>query len=128
MLEDFKELRDEELGISCPLQRELTEEEWQAFLKCARHGFRTCDRIHNEFTPKIEEHDITELQIERALHPRSRLIAYEHEGMARLGLYDPEQCIFLIGTLPKGEFFNAFEREEIDRYAANLEDVRWLRE
>lgn len=127
MLNDLHELRDEELGIHCPLQREFTEEEWQAFLKCARHGFASCGRIHKEFTAKIEDHFLSENEIERALQERSMLVSYENHGLPRIGLWDPVQGIFIVGTVPAGLFLTAFRVKDFGGYITRRESVLWLR-
>lgn len=128
LVSEIRELYDEDTHVACPLDRGHDTEEWGAFLQCARRGFETSGRLHNEFTAKIAEHGVTERDVERALHRRSHLLRYDHEGLPRLGLWDPKQGLLVIATLPAGLFFNALWKQDIIKYAANLDNVQWLKQ
>ena len=75
--------------LDCQLEREYTEEEWRAFVDCARRSFASGEALHNEFSAKIAAHDVREARVERSLSRQGSLLIYEHAGRPRLAAWHP---------------------------------------
>jgi hypothetical protein len=116
------------LPQGCQVDRAYTDEEWRAFLACARKGFETGEGIHREFYAKIEAHSVRESEILATLRARgAKLVAYEHLGMGRIAMWVEQLGILVIGTEKEGLILSAFEPPDIDRYVEGMAKVRWLR-
>jgi hypothetical protein len=116
-------------GLDCPLDHEYSEEEWRAFVQCAREGMESGERLHNEFSAKLEEKGLKEGEVQRALRSGAWLTIYRKSTASRLGLWDPRSDLMVVGTIPDGLILTAF-RLPLHRAAAYLErqaDQGWLR-
>ena len=116
-------------GLACPLDHEYSEEEWRAFVQCAREGMESGKRLHHEFSAKLVEKGIPAARAEQAITSEACLSVYEKEGLPRLGLWNPRSEMMVIGTVPAGLILTAF-RVPAPRARVYLEaqiGQRWLR-
>ena len=117
-------------GLDCPLDHEYSEEEWRAFVQCAREGMESGERLHNEFDAKMTEHGLSPRQVERAVHLGTALAHFVNQGMTRLAAWDPQQRLVIIATVPDGLILTAFPLRpgrEPETYLYGFDEVRWLR-
>jgi hypothetical protein len=119
-------------GLDCPLDHEYSHEEWRAFVRCAREGMESGERLHKEFYDEVEvKHGLSPREVERAVRTAASLLLYEMEGTPRLGLWDPEKGFFVVGTLPDGFVLTAFQlvdERHRDVYINGFEgEKRWLK-
>ena len=116
-------------GLDCPLDHEYSEEEWRAFVACAREGMVSGGRLHNDFEVEIDGHDLSSREVEKAVRQDACLVLFETDLTPRLGLWDPRSELFLVGTVPDGLVLTAFplEGERAERYLQTRSRVRWLK-
>ncbi len=112
--------------LDCQLERGYTEEEWRAFLDCARRSFDSGEGLHKEFSAKLVTHGVREERVRRSLTRQASLLVYEHSGRPRLALWHPETELFVIATVRGGLIFNAYPVERVSAYARRLKGSRWL--
>ena len=116
-------------GLDCPLDHEYSEQEWRAFIRCAREGMESGERLHNDFEVEIDGHDLSSRRVEQAIRQDASLVLFETDSTPRLGLWDPHSELFLVGTIPDGLILTAFPLEggRAERYLETRGWVRWLR-
>jgi hypothetical protein len=118
-------------GLDCPLDREYSEAEWQAFLRCAREGMASGERLHRELYAKAAEHSVGPWDVEHAVRADAALVRYTNRnGRDTLGLWDPHSRLFVVGTIPDGLVLNAFrldDEQHWERYVSRFERLRWLK-
>ena len=115
--------------MPCPLDREYSEEEWHAFVECARKGMASGERLHNDFEVEVARHDLPTREVEKAVRADASLVVFETDTTPRLGLWDPHSELFIVGTIPDGLILTAFplEGERAQRYLNTRDGVRWLK-
>ena len=118
-------------GLACPLDHEYSVEEWRAFLRCAREGMASGERLHNDFELEVAAHSVPTRAVERAARSDASLVRYvNHEGREALGLWDPHSRLFVVCTVPDGLVLTAYElrdEQHWERYINSFESLRWLR-
>ena len=118
-------------GLDCPLDHEYAHEDWTAFVKCAREGMASGERLHKEFDAKVAAHEVEPREVERAVRADAVLVRYiNRKGRDTLGLWDPHSRLFLVATIPDGLVLTAFPLEDEQHwksYVTRLEGLRWLR-
>lgn len=105
----------------------FTESEWRAFIRCARIVMERGCFLHNEFEAKRPKHpDVSERDIVNAVRVGSYLVAYQHGGMERVALWDPDRRnVVVIATLKDG-VITAFAAPNFKASLSRATDVRWL--
>jgi hypothetical protein len=118
------------MALDCQIETEYNDAEWRAFVECARQGMTSGERLHHEYDAKIEAHGLSPRQVEHAVHGQAALAYYEHNGVPRLALWDPQQRVVVVGTVPDGLILTAYPlkrtRDHVE-YISSFENVRWLR-
>ena len=117
------------MALDCQLEQEYSEEEWRAFLQCAREGMKSGERLHREFDAKMAQRHQSPRRVEKALSGGAGLVTYEDDGRPRLALWDPTSELLVVATVPEGLVLTAFavHAPRIDAYLRSFEKTRWLR-
>jgi len=121
--------RRRSLPQGCQIESPFSDEEWAEFRACARRGWATGGGLDNEFYLKIAEHGVTDSVVQKVTSRAQVIVAYEHRGEGRVGIWDSNQEVLVIVRESNGKAFNAFHVRDIHRYMrrGNMTNIRWLR-
>jgi len=112
------------------VEHEFSEDEWDAFIECARNTFDRGDFIHNEFEAKRQEkhRETSDRDILNAMSSRAYLVAYPDEwGRERVYLWDPQgKNTLIVCTLDDG-ILDAYPATGFLRSLSSKTGVRRLR-
>jgi hypothetical protein len=116
------------------IDHEFSDEEWSEFRACARRHCARPDAFGKEVAAKLAERGLAEVSVERSVTARAKLVSYYHDGdqaMGRVGLWSPEQCVFVVASAVTGLILTAFAMDEgsLMRYvrAEQMGGLTWLR-
>ena len=113
---------------------EYAEDEWTAFVRCAR---RHCDRpdvLHKDAVWKMEERGISDQRLRSSVNAGAKVVAYEHwgdEGKKRFMLWCPDSKCLIIASRNDGLILSV-EKMGYERFvqytrAHQNANLRWIR-
>ena len=89
--------------------------------------------IDDEFEPKRKKHGITYRDVKRTINQSAELIAYEHWGCNRIGIWRKETGVLLILRIREGDalaLYSAQDYEDIHdpMGCGEMTNIRWLKQ
>lgn len=116
------------LPQGCQVEQEFDEEEWPAFIKCARRVWKSGDFRHRELEEKLSDHNVREADVRNAIWKGAYLVAYRDKGMERVTLYDRDRGkgLVVVCTLKDG-IITAYRATNFEQSLRTKTNIRWLR-
>ena len=119
------------LPQGCQVEEEFTDEEWVAFIACARTTWG--EFIHNDFEAKRQDKhpEVRDADIDRAIRRSACLVVYGEEGDERLALYDVMgRGLVVVAKLAETDHgvYTAYFTGNFDRRVRKTKtNAKWLR-
>ena len=117
------------LPQGCQVEDEFDEEEWTAFVECARQVWESGKFRHRALDAKLSERDdVSEAHIRNAIWRGAFLVAYQDDGMERVTLYDRDRGKgFVVVCTLKDGIITAYRATNFERSLQTKTNIRWLR-
>ncbi|MBI2300767.1 MAG: hypothetical protein HYU66_17800 [Armatimonadetes bacterium] len=107
--------------------RAWTAAEARAFVEQARDGFCSGLWLGNGFDDALDDHCLTQRQVQHCISRRSVIVSYYDRGRPRVAFWDPDTTIVLVAgrTNEQLTFVTAFKRAGGDGYLEGR-DGHWV--